>query len=125
MRRRQKHSVNLAPLIDVVFILLAFLLVYSRMDTTQSIQVDLPILTGEVSSEKSPVIISIDSEGSIYLGADLLDKEDLRLKISEMSKSANIQIKADKNAKSENLIIVMQILSEQGIESTEILITEN
>lgn len=98
-RRRQPEEldINLAPLIDVVFLLLIFFMVSTTFDHQSELAIDLPQAQGKPSPTKDKIIdISIDKQGAIYI-----DKQ----KISSKS-SLREQLKAAINGQKDPKIII-------------------
>ena len=120
MAKRFTYGVNLAPLIDVVFILLAFMLIYSRLDVTESIDVSLPQAEGQTSEDSSPVVLSIRKDGTFFWGKEALTEEELRLRIQGFAKSSPLIVQSDRDAPAEGLVKVMSILAKAGIEAASI-----
>ena len=120
MARRFRYGVNLAPLIDVVFILLAFMLIYSKLDVTESIDVALPQVKGQNTSVEKPVVVSIRQNGDIFWGTDMVSEEELLLRAESLSEEQSVVIQADRESASESLIRLMSTLSQAGIRSADI-----
>ena len=120
MAKRFTYGVNLAPLIDVVFILLAFMLIYSKLDVTESIDVALPQVKGQNTSVEKPVVVSIRQNGDIFWGTDMVSEEELLLRAESLSEEQSVVIQADRESASESLIRLMSTLSQAGIRSADI-----
>lgn len=78
-------EINVTPLVDVMLVLLVIFMVTAPILQT-GIQVNLP-KTGTSTKAENPknnsVIVSIDSEGSVYLGSD---KKALNIREGELQK---------------------------------------
>lgn len=75
--RREEESVNLTPLIDVVFLLLIFFMVSTTFTKETHLSIDLPEAKGE-SAQDAPeqVEILIHADGSYAInGQTLVDKK--------------------------------------------------
>jgi len=92
-------TIDIAPLIDIVFQLLIFFMLTSSFIFQPGIKVNLPkVITSQVLSEGS-VIITITSENLVYIGDELIDKQQLKKKLEEaLVLKRPIMIKADKKA---------------------------
>ena len=97
-REKIRTHLNIAPLIDVVFLLLIFFMLSSHFVTQPGIKITLPTaVTAKLHSEED-IVISITEDNDLYLNKEqvtldgLLDK--LRIKIGE-AKKKTIIIKAD------------------------------
>lgn len=68
--RRPMSEINVVPYIDVMLVLLVIFMVTAPL-LTQGIKVDLPEAEAEAieaaSQERSPLVVSIDREGRLYL----------------------------------------------------------
>jgi biopolymer transport protein ExbD len=72
--------INLTPLIDVIFLLLIFFLVASRLDQAErEMEVPLPSAASAqpMVSEPSELIINIDEAGHYFVGGQQLDADGL------------------------------------------------
>jgi len=120
MSKRFTYGVNLAPLIDVVFILLAFMLIYSRLDVSESIDVALPQTEGQSAVVASPRVISIQKSGELFLGTNPISEKELENRIVNLSGQQNILVQTDRETDAESLIKVMSVLSRAGVQSADI-----
>lgn len=66
-QRSTPPDINLAPLIDVVFLLLIFFMVTTTFRDEVGIKVQLPQAQGETVSRARPLVLTIDAEGHFYL----------------------------------------------------------
>lgn len=114
-KRKHYYEINIAPLIDVVFILLAFILIYSKMEISKSIEVNLPQVSGEQSSiQQKQIEIAINEHGDIFINQKLHSKEEVTELLNNFDKDYRLTIKTDRLAPSETLIWVMKNCSDYG-----------
>jgi biopolymer transport protein ExbD len=66
-QRPAPPDINLAPLIDVVFLLLIFFMVTTTFKDDARIKVQLPEAQGEVAVETISLTLVIDAAGSFYV----------------------------------------------------------
>ncbi|MBU4310414.1 biopolymer transporter ExbD [bacterium] len=97
-RRRISTRLNIAPLIDVVFLLLIFFMLSSHFVTQPGIKITLPsAITAKLHPEED-IIISITEDSNLYLNERLVTLENLleqlRIEITKTEKKTVI-IKAD------------------------------
>ena len=64
--KRLTTSIDMAPLIDVVFLLLIFFMLTSSF-TLPSLQVKLPTAHGQSDTSPEVILVSVDAKGSITL----------------------------------------------------------
>jgi len=97
-------TVQMAPLIDCVFLLLIFFLVATTLKKIEKeLPLDLPEAAASVSRqiEDNMTIISIDRDGNLYLGSEPVGQGYLGRKLREAAqRDANhrIRIDADRDA---------------------------
>ena len=65
--RRPEVSINLTPLIDVVFLLLIFFMVSASFSELTQLVVDLPEAEGAPASTDTTLLLVIDVEGNMTL----------------------------------------------------------
>ena len=68
--RRPEVSINLTPLIDVVFLLLIFFMVSTSFSELTQLVVDLPEAEGTPASVDSSVLLVLDVTGNITLDGE-------------------------------------------------------
>jgi biopolymer transport protein ExbD len=64
--KRITTSIDMAPLIDVVFLLLIFFMLTSSF-TSPSLQIKLPTARGQSDTSPEAILVSVDAQGSITL----------------------------------------------------------
>ncbi|RZO69357.1 MAG: biopolymer transporter ExbD, partial [Halieaceae bacterium] len=65
--RRPEVSINLTPLIDVVFLLLIFFMVSTSFSELTQLVVDLPEAEGIPASADNTVLLVVDVQGNMTL----------------------------------------------------------
>ncbi|MDB9312291.1 biopolymer transporter ExbD [Spirulina sp. CS-785/01] len=109
----EKLEINIVPMIDVIFAILAFFILSTLFLTrAEEMPVNLPSAeTGDVSQEPD-VTIAIDAAGQLYLDNEPIDAIALEDTMTERVKnnSTFVAIHADERTYHRNLIQVMDIL---------------
>ena len=75
MRRRRQRlmsEINVVPYIDVMLVLLIIFMITAPL-ITQGVKIDLPQAPSEVvpPSQQEPVMITVDSKGSIFIDVEI------------------------------------------------------
>ena len=122
---KSSFSIEITPLIDIVFLLVIFFVVTSKVGESQFLSLDLPktesfnYKTVQTSNE-----IVISNDGSIYINDKLIsinDLENLEQEIFELNNNGELLILS---AESESLhvwvITVMDILNKYGFNEMQI-----
>jgi biopolymer transport protein ExbD len=100
-RKRSELRLEVIPIIDVMFTLLIFFVIFSSTLATLShkgMPMNLPSASS-VTTEKKTVLFSIDHDFHFYLDDNQIPQESLRKKIAEMVRenpTVRIMLSADK-----------------------------
>ncbi|MBN2163300.1 MAG: biopolymer transporter ExbD [Pontiellaceae bacterium] len=118
MPAREDAEVDMAPMIDLVFLLLIFFMVASIV-TTEKVPVEIPKSDhAKVPNDiKNRIMVSIDADGNFYYGMNQLELEDLQEIISdELDQNENLRvlIRADYRVKYEECKKLMIACGEVG-----------
>jgi biopolymer transport protein ExbD len=119
-KRRQAPAVIIVALIDILIVLLIFLMVTTTFKQQPALKLALPESTQAKKSganEAAPLIVSIDSQGKLRLGADATPVTLERFKeklVADLAKKPDLKlaISADKAAPIGQVIKVMDISKE-------------
>lgn len=77
--RRPEVSINLTPLIDVVFLLLIFFMISASFSEMTQLVVDLPEAEGVAEATDTALMLSIDATGSMTLNGEPVSSDPQRL----------------------------------------------
>ena len=125
-------SLDLTPLIDVVFLLLIFFMVSMTFDRETVLNVDLPEATGEETEIEVKVVdiqISVDGKYAIN-DKPLVDTELSTLKkamteISDGDTTRPLLISADRNAPHHAVVRAMDAAGQLGFSQLSIATSDN
>lgn len=116
-----KGRIDLAPLVDVVFLLIIFFMLTSSFVRQPGIMVRLPkAITSEALEERN-VIITITAEGEIFLDEEPITINELSSKLVEAAKAERyLLIKADQKASLGRVVEVWDLCRKNGISQVSI-----
>ena len=103
-------AVNMAPLIDLVFLLLIFFMVTTSFVKETGIDVQRPTASTAVLKEKGNILIGVDPKGRVFLEKKLIDIRSVRAHIEKClaeNPEGSIVIVADKTSHTGVVIRVM------------------
>jgi biopolymer transport protein ExbD len=80
-KKREKSEVNIAPLIDMVFILLIFFLVNTSFVKETGIDVNRPTAATAVVKNKATILIALDSENRVFMEQREIDPRAVRANV--------------------------------------------
>jgi len=121
--KREEPDINLAPLIDVVFLLLIFFMVSTTFDDDARLRLQLPQVTGEpVSSDDlESVEVVIDAGGHFYVDdRQVLDQSAKTLRqalvgVVAARRDLPLLIKADANTPHQAVMTALDAASQLGM----------
>ena len=124
-KRRQMPGVIIVALIDVLIVMLIFLLVTTSFKQQPALRLALPESSQAAKSgahEDAPLIVSVDPQGTIRLGAEGLPVTADRLKeelVARVGRNADLRLalNADKAAPFGQIVKVMDAAKAAGIKS--------
>jgi biopolymer transport protein ExbD len=116
---KKKSTVNIIPMIDVIFFLLVFFMLFTTFRTTpEGIEMQLPKAVTATEQNTENFIVQIDSEGNYYYDDQSLTLNQI-ISEAEVSNNENnnltIVISADKNTRYENVVSLMDGMRNVGI----------
>ena len=134
-RRRQRDHVEigLAPLIDVVFILLLFFVVTTTFTRETRLKVDLPEAVSGTPSEEAemrPLEVLIGADGSFSVNGNALVKSDLSSLMTSLQRESEgdtslpLTISADGKSPHQSVVIAMDAAGKLGFSRLRIATIE-
>ncbi len=122
-RGHHEASVELTPLIDVVFLLLIFFMVSTTFIRETQLKIDLPEAAGELQEMEDDLIeITVDRVGDYAVNDRLLVNNDLRTLVraleevlSERPPSSRVIVTADANASHQSVVRAMDAAGKVGL----------
>lgn len=122
LAKKQEDEIGfqLAPMIDMTFLLLIFFMVTTKISKEQ-VNVEIKLPTASNASIPDDLsnrdIISIDKDGTYYIGQTPADKNQLTDHLKERFKVTpplRLYVRADKNTPGKQIKELMRIASEAG-----------
>jgi biopolymer transport protein ExbD len=112
IRKKADAQLNIAPLIDIVFLLLIFFVLSSHFVTAKGFKIKLPKAVHAKSQNSEKITVSIDEANAVYIGdrtieIDLLEEE-LKKELS-VNDDKTVVIKADEGVDIGFAVKVMDI----------------
>lgn len=113
-------GVSIAPLIDIVFLLLIFFMLTSHFDIISGIDIKLPDISERGSDQSADSLtVALDKTGNCYLQKIKISLKDLYLSLKERTKEKkiNLILNADRDVKHGHVVRIMDLAKKAGINS--------
>ncbi len=117
----EEAKFQMAPMIDMVFLLLVFFMCASTLSQKQAVKLEMPIASKGVVPKDRPDrwIVNILADGTILSGATEVTIDQLKALVTERVKAepgVKIYLRADANAKHKEIKRVMNAMAAAGID---------
>jgi len=123
-RARVSTRIDMAPLIDVVFLLLIFFLLTSSFVSRRAMDLNLPGSDTAVAVAEAPVLVRIFADGSIRVGDDRVAEDSLAgiiaMRIAR-TPDRQVAVEADRDVDVQRLLTVLDAVRSGGGESISLM----
>jgi biopolymer transport protein ExbD len=117
-RPPRKPNVQIVPLIDVIFFILVFFMLFTTFRTHPAgLNLELPKSVTSDRQTPTQVVISISADGRMFLGERQVNSAKLKTEIGRTIKTKPdlfVVIKADKNTKYDYVVQAMDDVRQVG-----------
>jgi biopolymer transport protein ExbD len=125
-------EINLAPLIDVVFILLIFFMVTTTFNRESELKINLPEATAESNPQEDMLLeLIIDASGGYYINGKAVVNSQAVTLIGALKKAlaeqenVSMTIRADARVAHQSVVTAMDSAAKLGINRISIATTNN
>ena len=117
----EEPGLGIAPLIDIVFLLLIFFMVTSHFDVASGVRIELPKVSRTTYDQgESRVTIIIDKAGQSYFEGEKIDMKGLAQRLQRLVQEKNVVhliLQADKEAQHGAVVEAMDVAKTAGVRS--------
>ncbi|MBU2643301.1 MAG: biopolymer transporter ExbD [bacterium] len=121
--KKQSLELNMAPLIDMVFILLIFFIVTTSFVKETGIQINRPAAATAVAKTRSSIMIGITRENRIFMESREIDIRAVRANVERAlaeNPEGEVVIVADMDSSTRAVITTMDACTLAGAENVSI-----
>lgn len=114
----EESSVDITPMLDVVFIMLIFFIVTATFIKEAGIDVDKPEAATAVVQEKASILIAIDAKDQVWINRRQVDVRSVRSIIERLhaeNPKGTVVIQADRESRNDTLVRVMDASRRAGV----------
>lgn len=125
-RKRIKPSVDLSPMLDVIFQLVLFFLVSTTFNLLPAINVNLPESSTSAGAESSGITISVEENGACWFNDKKVSEKELselllKFDTKEIEREKfSVLISADENVKNGKIVELFDIIRAGGFSSVSL-----
>ena len=119
-------AINIAPLVDVVFLLVIFFAVSTTFLETAGLKLELPASSSTADQELKDLTVLLDSQGAILFDEEVVTLEELgpklRAALTERQRKM-VVLRADKETTHGDVVRLMDVIREAGAEGMVVAAT--
>ena len=126
IKKNKNVEINIAPLIDIVFLLLIFFMLATEFSDFKTIDMTTPIVRELDIKNDEPLLVELSSEGQIKINKILINYSNLEKQIKNFKKNQSdpqVMISTPEETEINILIKVMDAIRLSGVDNIA-LITE-
>ena len=117
--KKGKATLNITPLVDVLFILIIFFVVSSTFLEQPGIKLELPRAQSSSPQRVEKAVLTISASGELFIGGEQVNQQKLSQHLRDMlpqMTEKNLIINADKEVNHGLVVEVMDIARRSGIQ---------
>ena len=123
----EEATIDMTPMLDVVFIMLIFFIVTASFVKEAGINVNRPEAATAVKKDRANILIAITDKGEIWINKRRIDVRAVQANIERLhaeNPQGTVVIQADKKATTDTLIKVMDASRAAGVYDVSIAAQE-
>ncbi|MBI5251235.1 MAG: biopolymer transporter ExbD [Desulfomonile tiedjei] len=124
-RKAKGGSLDITPLVDLVFLLIIFFLLSTTFNISPGIRLDLPEASSQkINKERKDITLSVDQSGTIYVNKDPIDRTSLLSRLltwSHEDRDTTVLIKGDRNTGYGQMVDILGTVKQSGLHRIAII----
>lgn len=117
--QEEEPRLGIAPLIDVVFLLLIFFMLTSHFDVASGIRIDLPRVAQKIYGDhEAKITLIIDPSGEVYFEGRRSDLKALEARLRDLVEKqglARVILQADRDVRHGRIVEIMDLVKSAGV----------
>ncbi len=126
-RRARAVEINMAPLIDMIFILLIFFLVTTSFVKESGVEIERPTARSAAAKEKINLKVGITAEGAVHIEGAPIDIRSVRARMKRFvaeTPGGSVVLVADRTSATGDVIRVLDECRLAGVQNISIAAKE-
>ena len=123
----EEDSIDVTPMLDVVFIMLIFFIVTASFVKESGLDVNRPDAETAEQKDRANILVAIGPEGDIWIDQRKVDVTSVRANIERLhaeNPQGSVVIQADEEAATRHLVSVMYAARQAGVYNVSIAAQE-
>ncbi|XOZ33419.1 ExbD/TolR family protein [Halomonadaceae bacterium KBTZ08] len=123
----EEESIDVTPMLDVVFIMLIFFIVTASFVKESGLEVNRPDANTANQQDQASILVAIGPDGDIWIDQRKVEPGSVRANIERLhaqNPQGSVVIQADKEAATRHLVSVMDSAREAGVNNVSIAAQE-
>ncbi|MDX1389359.1 MAG: biopolymer transporter ExbD [Acidobacteriota bacterium] len=119
-------GIDIAPLVDVVFLLVIFFAASTTFLETSGLELELPESSSTAERESQELTVYLDAEGAVALEDETLDREELAVRLREELEQRDkkvVVLRADTLTEHGQVVEIMDLIRLAGAEGMTVATT--
>lgn len=119
----EEQSIDLTPMLDVVFIMLIFFIVTASFTRETGIEVNRPNASTALAMENASILVAVKSNNEIWIDKRRVDVRSVRSNIERLraeNPEGTVIIQADEKATVDTVVKVMDAARQAGVKDVSL-----
>lgn len=115
---RKRARIEIIPLIDIMFFLLAtFVIVSMSMTKNKGISLNLPRAASGAAQERSEqeIVLSVSEEGETFWNKERLGGDEIRARLTELPPETPIFLRGDQHTHFHHIVTLLDLTRKSGV----------
>ena len=120
---RAAPTINIAPLVDVVFLLVIFFAVSTTFLENAGLRLELPASSSTATQEPNEITVVLAADGSLSFEDQIVSREQLAERLAgslEQTERKIVVLRADKSSEHGEVVQIMDLIRKSGAEALTI-----
>ena len=117
MNPRADVAINMAPLVDVVFLLVIFFAVSTTFLETSGLKLELPSSTSTAPQQNNQLTVMLGADGAVSFDGEVVSNEQLGEKLKDALAESDrklVELRADAGARHGDVVRIMDVIRGAG-----------
>lgn len=124
-KKARGSSLDITPLVDLVFLLIIFFLLSTTFIVSPGIKIDLPqAISQKIHKESKEITLSVDQSGAVYLNKDPVDRDSLGSRLAGLAQEdldTTVMIRGDRSTGFGQVVDVLGMVKQSGLHRIAIM----